>query len=463
MRLEDEEFDEKEKERTKKTKKIIVAFIVILFLLIITIFVAIAYRMQNPTQITTYIDGVNVSGLDEIIDIQKDAYGKTKIYLPIRDFASYLNKANPKLNYQTYKGDYNPKTEEDNKCYVMRDKYEVAIFTEGTKKIYKLNLQDENSDYEECNIDTDVFRSNGKLYTSLDGIEQSYNITFNYDEAKKIVTIYTLDYLISSYQEMLKNTPVEEYGIMEISDSRYANWKSAFDNLLIVKASNNKYGIMNIENGFTLLLEPQYDEINFLSDSSTFLVKSNGKVGLFTEDGRRKIDLIYDDITLISKSSNLYVVKVNNQYGVVDENGNTVIYPEYARIGMDISSYAHNNVKNGYILLDTLIPVMQNEKWGFFNTNGEMVTNGFLYENIGCNRVKSGSNIYGLLQIPEQNVIVVGDENGNYTFMDLSGNDKILPYIFTQMYIKMTSGQASYWMTYNNQDFDVLTYLNQVK
>ena len=164
----------------------------------------------------------------------------------------------------------------------------------------------------------------------------------------------------------------------------------------------------------------------------------------------------------MSKASNLYMVSTNGQYGVVDENGNIVIYPEYQRIGTNISPFVYNGVRNGYILLDTLIPVMQDNKWGFFDTKGKKITNGFLYKNIGCSKVKNGSNVYGLLQIPEYNVIVVGDETDHYTFMNKSGNDKMLPFLFTEIYIKVTTGKESYLMTYKNKDYDIFKYLKQV-
>ena len=458
--IEEEEY---KNTKTKITQRIIILLVIILFLLCIPVVAMIIYRVNNPTKITSYIDGVSISGLGEVIDIQKDAYGNTKIYIPIREFATFLNQANPNFQYQTYKGDYNPKTEDESKCYVIRNGYEVSLYSEGSKVVYKLNLQNGSSDYEECFIDSEIYMNNGKLYASEDAIEQSYNLYFDYDEEKKIIRINTLDYLINSYAKLLEKRSIDEYGIMSISDNKYSNWKSIFDGLLIVKSSKGKYGIIETNEDLSLVLEPQYDEINFVNDSGTFLVKSNGKIGLFSEDGKRKIDLIYDSITLMSKSTNLYVVRSNGQYGVVDENGNIIIYPEYERIGTDVGSFSYNGVKNGYILLDTLIPVMQNGKWGFFNTSGQMITDGFIYTTIGCTKTKKENNVYPLLQIPEYNVIVVGDDKGYYTFMDTSGNDKMLPFLFTQIYIKMTTGEESYMMTYyNNQDYDAITYLKQI-
>ena len=54
MRLIDEEEVEKQKIKTQKTKRMIIITIVLLLLLCSGIIALIAYRMANPTQITTY-------------------------------------------------------------------------------------------------------------------------------------------------------------------------------------------------------------------------------------------------------------------------------------------------------------------------------------------------------------------------------------------------------------------------
>lgn len=460
MRLIDEEEVEKQKIQTQKTKRMIVITIVLLLLICSGIIVLIAYRVNNPTQITTYIDGVKVNDFDKILDFSTDENGNTEIYIPIRDFALYLNAVNTDFGYQTFKGDYNPKTEDDDKCYVLRDGYEVAMYTKKSKIIYKLNLKDNSDEYEECVTNKDIFENNGKLYTSVDGIEKGYNIAFSYNEKKKVITIYTLDYMTELHSKALAQKTIENYGKLEVSD-KYADCKSIFEGLLIIKASNGKYGIIKADDYTSFVLEPQYDNINYVVDSSTFLVESNKKIGLFTKDGKRKIDLVYDKITSMGQDSKLYVAETNGMAGVVDENGKIIIYPEYDRIGTDVGSFSYNGIKNGYILLNTLIPVEQDGMWAFFDKTGKKVSDGFKYKSIGCSSVKNANNIYPLLEIPEYNVIVVSDEDGKYAFMDTSGNDGILNFLFDEMYIKVSEGEPSYWMTFRGKEYEVLKYLKQ--
>ena len=462
MRLIDEEDIENQKIKNQKTKKLIMITVILLVILCFIIVTLIAYRVNNPTQITTYIDGVKVSGFDQILDFDTDENGETQIYIPIRDFATYLNAVDSDFGYQTFKGDYSPKTEEEDKCHVIRPNYEMALYQKKSKVIYILNLQNSTEDYEECYIDKDVFENNGKLYASVDGIEKGYNVSFSYDEKKKVIQIYTLDYLINSHITKLANQEFDGYGTLQLNNI-YSDWKSIYEGILIVQASNGKYGLTRADDYSNFILEPQYDSISFVRDSSTFLVSSDGKIGLFTKDGKRKIDLAYDEITSMGQNSNLYVVKTNGMQGVVDENGKIVIYPEYDEVGISVNSFSYNDVKNGYILLGSVIPVKKDNSWAFFNKSGKMVTDGFKYQNIGCASVPSANNIYPLLEIPDYNVIVVSDEYGKYAFVNTDGSDSILNFLFDAIYIKTSEGEKSYWMTFRGNEYDVLKYLKQPK
>ena len=434
MIMNDEEFDE-ENQKLKSIKKIIVISILVLSIIVIVLMGLLIYAKNNPTHITAYIDGVKVSNFEEILDVQTDENGKTQIYIPIREFATFLNAVHPEFKYTTFKGDYNPKTEEESKCYIMRENYEVAVFTAKSKTIYKLNLQERADEYEEINAEKDIFLNNGVLYASSEGIEKGYNIEFKYDENKKIIRIYTLDYLVSANQNLLMEKNFPNFGTLEIDERNFNNCKSILDGLLIVQNSSKKWGVLTTDFK-EFILEPQYDNIDFMAESSKFLVESNKKIGVFSKDGKNMIELKYQDITSMGQNSNLYIVKVNEQYGVVDENGNIIIYPQNEKIGIDYKFFTYNGVKNGYILLNKLIPVKQNSKWALYALNGEQVSKGFKYDVIGCSRVKSGNNIYGLVQIPERNVIVVGEGDDKYSFMNINGDDTMLPFLFKNIYIK---------------------------
>ncbi|HCC03638.1 MAG TPA: hypothetical protein DEP51_02105 [Clostridiales bacterium] len=441
---------EEKKMKTNKIKKIIIVSIIILSVLAVLLVALIVYKEENPTYITTYIDDVKVQDFDKIIDIQTDENGKIQFYIPIRKFSAYLNKVNTDFKYEDFDGEYDIKTENPDSCHIFREGKEVSVYTKGSKIIYKKNLQTRNSEYEEYTIDKDVFMNNGILYASKDGIEKGYNVVIKYNQDKKTIIINTLDYLAKQQVESLKKEKHGNYGILEYQSNVLNNNKSIFEDVLIVRSNNGQYGLLS-GNHKTLILEPKYDKINYFPDSKTFSVESNGKIGLFDKEGKQKIGLIYDSIVSMGKNSNLYIVKSNNQYGVVDanksESDNTIIYPQYDQIGIEIGSFAYNGVKNGYIILDELIPVKQGKLWALYNKEGKQISDGFKYTNIGCSRVKSGNNINAVLQIPEVNVIAVSDQSNKYGFMDINGNDNIVAFVLDQVYIKTLNGQDSYWMS----------------
>ena len=446
-------YDEIEEKKMKinRLKKIIIVSIIILSFLAALLVALIIYKKDNPSYITTYIDKVEVSDFDKIIDIQTDENGETKFYIPIRQFSSYLNAVNKDFEYEDFDGEFDIKTENTDSCHILREGQEVTVYTKGSKTIYKKNLQTKNSEYEEYTIDKDIFMNNDMLYASQDGIEKGYNVAISYNQKKKIINIYTLDYLTKQQSQILKNKPFGNYGVFDYEIDNLNNNKSLFEDVLIVKASSNgKYGLLSGDYK-NLILEPKYDEINYIPDSKTFSVESNGKVGLFDKFGTRKIALEYDSITSMGKNSNLYVVKTNNQYGVVNANKNesdkTIIYPEYDQIGIDITDFSYNGVKNGYILLDELIPVKQGNLWALYDKNGKQVSNGFKYTDIGCTRIKTGNNIYSVVQIPEAKVLIVCDQSKKYGFMDLNGNDNIVAFVLDRIYIKTSEGKDSYWMS----------------
>ena len=230
--------------------------------------------------------------------------------------------------------------------------------------------------------------------------------------------------------------------------------------MLIVKAGNGKYGVISTRN-YSIILEPKYDSIGYIQYSSDFLIGTNGKIGLLSKEGTTKISALYDELTLMDRNSKLYKIKKVNGYGVINESEDIIIYPEYENIGIDINDFVTNGIKSGYIILNKLIPVKQGNKWGFFDLEGNMVSKDFLYDEIGC-RVSGSNTVFNLLEIPNYNIIIVGI-NRKYAFMDINGNDGVLPYgfVFDQIFMKISAGKTSYWMTYNKKDWDVIEYLNR--
>lgn len=380
--------------------------------------------------------------MNGIIAIDADT---KKVYVDIKGIAPYLN-------YYAHNGEYKVDSEDTNKCWVECNE-ETASFFLNSNKISKLEPNTSN-DYEEYLITEPVISRDGKLYSTVEGIQIGFNVEFSYDEQTNTIQIYTLPYLVSSYETSLK-----EYGYEGASQS-FKNQKSILYNLFIVKRENNLYGVINASG--EEIISPRYRSIEFNETGKEFYVKNNlNKVGILTQTGNTKINLSYDDITMIDKQTGLYIVKNGNKYGVLDNSGNIVIHLEYEKIGIDTSRFSSENINNKYLLYESVIPVCQNNKWGLFNTSGKIIVP-VEFDEIGCSQSNTNSNMKNILLVPTYKAIVMGkvkDDNvKNYGIYDNEGKE-LVACALTKVYSITSGGVETYYMEYRGNTLDIEQYI----
>lgn len=344
MNLIEESFQTKEQKKKKRTTKIILIAIIVVFLIIVAIASYLVYIQSTTLKLT--LDGQINNSLKQLLVFEDNG----TVYVPIKEVASYLG-------YESFNGEYKDKSESQSKCYVQ-SKNEIANFTLGSDTIYKLDLTQNNGDYEYVHIKNPVKAINGVLYTTAEGIQEAFNVQFTYDKEANRVTIYTLPYLVQFY------TPyVLDYGYAEISET-FANQKAILDNMIVVKKEGNKnqYGVIDTDG--KALLEAKYGNITYLPNIGDFLVETDRKQGILSKSGQTKVQIIYDSITLMDSDAGLYVASRDRKYGVIDTNGVIKIYIENDQIGVDTSKFAENNIKSKYLLVDNLIPVKKRKLLG---------------------------------------------------------------------------------------------------
>lgn len=436
MNLIEESFQREKKQKTKKTTKIIMAILIILLIAIIGIIIAIYYL--DKTTLKIYLNGQQDAKLKELLVFEEDG----NIYVPIRAISSYLG-------YQSYNGDYSNKSEEINKCYIQSED-EITNFYLNSNKIYKMNLE-ESDDYEYFYIDKPVKSINGNLYTTIDGIQKAFNVSFVYNKEENNIVIYTLPYLVEYYSKQ-----VLDLGYNKLSDV-FNNEKAILENMLIVESANNDLGVINANTGETII-ETKYDDIYYLQHTGDFLVKDNSKVGIISKNRETKVQLSYDSIELMDSDAGLYLVKRDNKYGVIDLKGNTKLYIEYDQIGIDISKFDKNDIKNKYILVNKLIPVQKEKKWALFDINGKQVTE-FKYDSFGYIK-SSNKNAESLLVIPNYDVIVAC-QNQKYTLLNENGRE-LMNIIADDIYMEISSGKKSYKINANNNIRDAEEFLDLI-
>ena len=436
MNLLDEDFSNNKGNKTKNIIKIIIIFVVVIVIAIIAILSYMIY-LQGST-LRVFLDDKESADVKNLLVFEEDG----TIYVPVRAISSYLG-------YSSYNGEYSNRSEINSKCYVESEE-EATNLTLNSNKIYKLNLTENKNNYTYLYMDKPVKAIKGELYITTDGMQKVFNTSFSYDQDHNRITIYTVPYLINSYSKVIL-----DYGYTKISDN-LEDEKAILKNMLIV--TNDKYyGVINASDG-TEILECKYDDIRYQEAIGDFIVASNNKFGIMGTDKRTKVDINYDSIELMDYDAGLYLIERNDRYGVVDLNGNTVIYPENDEIGVDISKFEENDLKTGYILVDSLIPVNKNNKWGLFDTKGNQVVD-FEYDSFGY-IASSNREAENLLVIPSYNVIVAC-LNRRYTLLNSSGEQPIRAFV-DDIYMTISGGEKHYQMTANDKTYDVEEYLDKL-
>lgn len=438
MNLIDESFQTKEENNKKTAIRIVLVAIILVVIAIIGIISYMAYIKSKELKVT--LDGSINNDVKKILIFEDET-----VYVPIKRIAQYLQ-------YDSFNGDYFEKSESNTKCYVESER-EIASFELNSNKIYKLDLDAKAENYSYVYSKKPIKSINGELCATSEAIEKAFNVSFTYDQEKNSVTIYTLPYLVSGYSPY-----VLDWGYEGISES-LANQKAILQNMIVVKNKNKRVGVIDVNN--KQILEMKYSNIEYLptmSGGKDFLVEDNGKVGVISSSRETKVELQYDSIKLLDLDAKLYVVSREGKYGVIDQNGNTKIYIENDAIGIDISKFKENGIRNQYILANNLIPARKNDKWGLYSLDGNQVVD-FEYDSLGYT-ASSSKNALNLLVIPDYNVLVAC-QNKKYTLINNIGEQLIKGAVADDIYMIIDQGKKQYLISFNNQTISATDYLDQ--
>lgn len=178
----------------------------------------------------------------------------------------------------------------------------------------------------------------GFLQGLCDGIQnlqrqQTYSQQQTYNRQQK--------YKKEHVSELQKDTKKEKDGFVWKELSTWNGEKSI------------NYGAQDSE-GNTLIPQ-KYDLLYYsTSDGGYFLVKLNGKEGIYAKDGHCICDAIYDDVLYYKKGNDIYVkVERNGELGIIDKNGNYIITPNSAYKSLFYSStdntFNYRNASDEYV------------------------------------------------------------------------------------------------------------------
>lgn len=444
--------NEEEKEKQKNKKLLIGVGVSIAILFIISIILLVVIIMLQQQAFKLNIDGKSVSQFSEDTFV----FENDKMYVNIRKFTTLVG-------YQVYNGGYKEYSEGTDQCYVQNSN-EVASLALDSNKIYKTSTGDVN-DYQYFNMEEPVKKINDDLYIVAEGMCVACNVAMSYNSETNTVTVYTLPYLVQYYSSQILDADIAE---------DFENQKALRYNRIIVSNVNTsetrlskdqiRYGVSDLEG--KEIIGKKYTNIEFIESTNEFLVTTEeNKVGIIRANGETKVAPQYDELKQIDKDLNLYLATSGNKKGVLENNGKILIYLEYDEIGVDISQFPNNDIKNPYVLLGNCIPVKQNEKWGLFDIRGNLILP-IEYTGFGSNAKNVKDTVANnLLVIPEINGIVVYQENKEqrtaYYGIVNSEGETLVPLALDAAYFVVSGGHNTYSMTNNGTTYDIIDYVQR--
>lgn len=424
--------------KTKPIYKILIALIICVLIIICIIFALLQSLKEN--RFVVFVDGKEVSytGTTELAKTINDT-----TYINIKEFAKLVG-------YEYHDGEYKSFSSDKNKCYVQGGE-ETASFYIDESKVYKLPVNQLTSEYEEFEFKNPTKKIDEIIYAPVEMINVAFNTVIQ--QSEKSISAYTLNYIVNSY-----NQKVISWGYEEITDYDFENQKAILYGYLIVRKENGLYKIINLDNTKEILSD-KYNKIEFDENTQEFFITNSlEKVGIINPDGTTKIEPIYDLIECIDKEADLYVVQTNNKYGMVGDNNTVIVNAEFDEIGIKNTNDNSKNVGKQYIILNSLVPVKKENKWGAYNKEGKLVLE-LEYDGFGCNdnTVKLGDNskkVYPVLSIEKCKGVVV-QKNKKYGLLDINGKQLVTVSV-DSIY---EDGQGKYLMAYNGKELNIIDEL----
>lgn len=471
MNLEESEIFSSELAKNNKQKKMVLALIAVLSIILVLLIAAtIAVATKEANRFKIFYNGKENKKLPSTFYVVDEATGD--YYVSIEMMAALEG-------YSYNPGEFKKYEETNESCNVSKgvevtsliankDYYyktidkstysEYVMLPYGStneKEALEFNVVSANGSVETFETTKPVKIINDKLYAPLETIRDVFNVRIQYN--KKGISFQSLNYVYSLIQ-----TKIVEAGYTTIS-SDFENLRAlVYDMAVIAEGEGATNGVISIVD-FKPVISAQYSELQFIQNSKEFLaaaVNENGErtVGLISATGNTIIKPTeFEDISVLSDKNGLYLVKDGQYYGVLNREGDEVVYVEYNKIGLsNMSDFPLEDATNQSVLFEKFIPVSLDGKYGLYNLDGEETLKP-VYEDLGYRIVDEkvvSNREMNVLSIPAELGIkgLVIKHNGLYGVYDMTTEALCIPCVFSKIYAEKKSGVTTYYMVEQGTD-----------
>ena len=463
MNLEESELFSSELAKTNKQKKTVLFIIIILSIILVFLIAAtIMVKQKEANRFKTYYNGKETTFKPSFMKQADDG----TYYISIKEMAALEG-------YIYNPGEYKKYEEVEESCNVSKDIEIVSLVAgrdyfyktidktnsaEYTIKNYAASKSSKNQTYsfpstaangsvETYEIDKPVELLNGELYAPLDIISDIFNVRVVQKE--KSISIQSLSYVYYK----AANT-IAEAGYTTMSGD-FEDVKALIYDMAVISTGTFQ-GVLSLTNPEDdLIISTQYSELQFIQNSKEFLATATGNnnaktVGLISSSGKMIIrPTQYDQISVLSDKNGLYLVKSGQNYGVLDRNGDIVVYVDYQEIGLDnMSDFPLEDTTNASVLFEKFIPVVDNGKYGLYNIEG-VETLKPVYDSFGyLILTDEPTRELNVLSIPASLGIkgLVVKLNGYYGIYDMTTESLCVPCVFEKIYAETKASVTTYYL-----------------
>lgn len=459
-------YKEKLEKNTRNRRGVMLSIVLCAFLIAFLFIMIMILKYQDSITEKLFLNDTQVALTPEFYRTMEDG----SIYLNVREIANLLG-------YTYTKGEYNKFNEDEDSCYlqndfeivsmaVQADKYKKFIEVSGKPVIAEIEvtMKNENGYNETFGLKKELKFIDGKIYASIDDIAEMLNVQIDWKEYR--FRFYSLEYMITYAKNI-----VGKAGYTEMS-GYYENLKSILYGYAIVGNGSSKdkkdslYGVISLSDGKEII-SIKYDDIKFVQNVREFYVTvSNGTMGILADDGSTVIaPSEYEDISLLDDENQLYLVKKDEEYGVVNRTGKRIIYAENDEIGLDISKFDLIEIENNALLYGKCIPVKKDDKYGLYNLEGDLIA-GIVYDELGYTSTASSTtsgNEESVLLIPPSVGIkgIVLNLGELYGIFDVTEERIIIACSCSKIYAITKSGQTTYYMEVGGEEYNLADYIKE--
>lgn len=456
MNLEESNEFLKDQHSKNKKRNIILALIIIcIVFVLILLFIIYFLKIKDSNTSKLYVNGTKVN-LSKTLFINKDDVD----YVSAKELSGFGG-------YNYIQGEYKKYTQDENYCYLQSDYEVISISVDNNKiKKYLINttedtektplpqtqsnlptfvVKSENDSMEVFELSTNVISVNNNIYIPIENIEKIFNISIAVDgKSTYISNIYAL------YNKALNVATQLKY--QEISNS-FENVRAIADDMIVVKDSKNKYGVISLVDG-KKILDMKYTDIQYIQNTGEFFVYTENSVGLLDKTGKTIITPTkYDSLAVFDEYNKLYLAEEKGNFGILDVKGKIIIPVAFDKIGLKaiefFDDFGLSESETPNLLESKFIVVLEDGKFGLYDIEGNRLIKS-LYNSFGFlpKQDDKKNELNSVLVIPKEYGIygLVIEQNGFYGIFDLKKSDIIIPCSLNKIYSKTESGELNYYM-----------------